>query len=138
MIVGDVIDAVKVLTGNRETLPIGVRTFIDLDPTTTFHGGRWRILSGTSITATWSNGRPAPSAAAISLPAPRRSATRARLASADRSGWWRPDGSSTCHGGPLFRAADPPARPSGVVTSTMLLVILSSGLYLLCRRLDWL
>jgi hypothetical protein len=48
-IVGDVIDAVKVLTGSRGTLVIGVHTFIDLPtPTTpTFHGGRWRILSGT-------------------------------------------------------------------------------------------
>jgi hypothetical protein len=45
-IVGDVIDAVKVLTGSRGTVVIGVHTFIDL-PTPTFHGGRWRILSGT-------------------------------------------------------------------------------------------
>jgi magnesium transporter len=29
-------------------------------------------------------------------------------------------------------------RPSGVVTSTLLLVVLSSGLYLLFKRLDWL
>ncbi|MGH3340326.1 MAG: magnesium transporter CorA family protein, partial [Propionibacteriaceae bacterium] len=29
-------------------------------------------------------------------------------------------------------------RPSGVVTSTLLLAVLSSGLYLLFRRLDWL
>jgi magnesium transporter len=29
-------------------------------------------------------------------------------------------------------------RPSGVVASTLLLAVLSSGLYLLFRRLDWL
>jgi len=30
------------------------------------------------------------------------------------------------------------ARPSGAVTSTVLIVILSGGLYLLFKRLDWL